>query len=123
MFGRSKTRDERNLNTIQSALAEAWLRTHIGSRFVRFLMTIFIAVFVSVMVTDATIVESDRQGCERRQPIFRVIPAVLDDAVAQNSANPHNEFYKRQADIARKFIVNDCNKAYPHLYPMRWFVD
>lgn len=108
-----KSREEKNLEQIEEAMTEAWLRQYLLTRFSRWIIGIVIAVLASVALADATNVESDRNGCERRQEIFLVIAEGLENE------NPNSE----EAKIVRRNIVADCDTAYPHAYPMKWFVD
>lgn len=78
---------------------------------------VFVAVTISVLIADVRTTYTQRDGCERRQDIFHEVTASLDIA-ASNADSPSDAAdYRGQAKRIRANIVSDCNAAYPHIIP------
>lgn len=103
-------------------------------RAVRFVVTALVTITLLTLM-DLRIVEAERDGCHRRQQIFKEgILKPLDDAVRRQRAEVRAESHssekpqemetlrvlKRRRSIVKGNIVADCTKAYPHAIP---FVD
>lgn len=53
-----------------------------GGGLIRYLMTIVISVVVTLVIVQDVIVDRERDGCNRRQPIFRAINKAFDQAAS-----------------------------------------
>lgn len=92
-------------------------RVRILHDWVRRVVLIAGAVALSVLFTDARVVDVQREGCERRQEIFRELAAALEDG-AENAETEFEASRDRiRADHIRANIVGDCAAAYPHIVP------
>lgn len=117
------TKDERGLGELEYALAEAWMRKHFMTRFVRFVLTILIAF----IATTAFVQGNNRDQCERSKPFlksysqFVLSAARAREADAKSSPNPRErrsntdtaEAYRRQYELIKPGVTADCNDQYP----------
>lgn len=118
-------RDDKNIDVLHDSLYEAWMRQHLLSRFTRFILTIVISVVISLILVNASYVNSARESCERNIPIYTVIPVVLNNASDRiKRVDPKlSLFYREQARIVTKNKIDNCNEKYQYVWPVRYLLD
>lgn len=90
---------------------------------IAYLFTIIISVLVTLVIIQSIVVDRMRDGCERRQPIFREIESFIRDAASTRESTGHRavaDQYRMRADRIKERIVVNCDEAYPSIFP---FID